>query len=482
MALKGLDIFKLTPKSNCKQCGNPTCMAFAMKLAQGSVAAEACPHLSDEAKAMLGDASAPPMKTLKLGACGSEHTLDGETVLFRHDKTFVSKTLYAVNVTPDRAKDAIPAALTIDYDRIGERMYVEFLNLEYTGDKDAYVTLVGDAAASGRAVIMQCNDADAARAGLEAIRAVQETNAAPEAAHVAQEKTAAANAALEATAAANTTSKATAASNPLLNGANATNYATMYTLASEFEVALGVSGKTLDEIYDTVAALEALGCKDMVIDVGCISIKDAFANAVQIRRAALKDGDRTFGYPSLVNLSTLAPGDTDMQTALASLFTLKYGSIIVMDEMTYAQALPLYGLRQNIYTDPQKPMKMEPGIYPINNAGEDSICCITVDFALTYFVVSSELERSNVPVNLFISDAGGYSVLTAWAAGKLSASSVAKFISEFAVESKIKNRTLIIPGKVAVLKGEIEEKLPDWNIVVAPNEAVGLVKFLREFK
>ena len=479
MALKGLDIFKLTPKSNCKECGNPTCMAFAMKLAQGSVAADACPHLSDEATAMLGDASAPPMKTLKLGACGSEHTLGGETVLFRHDKTFVSKPLFAVNVTPDRAEDAIPAALTVDYDRIGERMYVELLNLEYQGDKDEYVTLAKDAAATGRAVILQCNDADAARAALAVICAAQETTAA---AHAASAVSVSANAASEATVAADSTSKATAASKPLLNGANAINYATMYTLASEFEVALGVSGKTLDEIYDTVAALEALGCKNMVIDVGRVSIKDAFANAVQIRRAALKDGDRNFGYPSLVNLSTLAPGDTDMQTALASLFTLKYGSIIVMDEMTYAQALPLYGLRQNIYTDPQKPMKMEPGIYPINGAGEDSLCCITVDFALTYFVVSGELERSNVPVNLFISDAGGYSVLTAWAAGKLSASSVAKFISEFAIESKIKNRTLIIPGKVAVLKGEIEEKLPDWNIVVAPNEAVGLVKFLREYK
>jgi len=162
-------------------------------------------------------------------------------------------------------------------------------------------------------------------------------------------------------------------------------------------------------------------------------------------------------------------------------FTLKYGSIIVMEDMTYPQALPLFGLRQNIYTDPQKPMKVEPGIYPLNGADENSICVTTVDFALTYFVVSGELERSGVPLNLLIPDAGGYSVLTAWAAGKLSASSLAKFFKEHEIEKKTKSRTLVIPGKVAVLKGEIEELLPGWKIVVGPNEAIEAVKFFREY-
>ena len=171
-----------------------------------------------------------------------------------------------------------------------------------------------------------------------------------------------------------------------------------------------------------------------------------------------------------------------MQTALASMFVIKYGSVIVMDSMTYAQALPLYGLRQNIYTDPQKPMKVEPGIYPLNGADENSVCATTVDFALTYFVVSGELERSGVPVNFLISDAGGYSVLTAWAAGKFSAGTISKFMKEYDIENKIKSRTLIIPGKAAVLKGELEEKLPGWTIVVAPNDATGLVKFMKDFK
>ena len=442
MALKGLDIFKLTPKTNCKDCGNPTCMAFAMKVAQGAAAIDKCPHMSADALKIVGEATEPPMKTIKIGTGGAEHKLGGETVLYRHEKTFVSKTLYAVNVNAATINSALDAMKKIDYERIGERMYIELINVEYTGDKAAYLEAVKKAIASGRTIILEVKDLDAAQAALEIAKDYK----------------------------------------PLLNGADESNYQAMSELAVKYGAALGVSGKTLDSLHDTVASLEGLGNKNLVIDVGALSIKDAFAKAVQIRRAALKDGDRTFGYPSLVNAARLAAGNPEMQTALASLFTVRYGSIVVMDGMSYAQALPLFGLRQNIFTDPQKPMKVEPGVYPINGADENAICATTVDFALTYFIVSGELERSGMPVNLLISDAGGYSVLTAWAAGKLSASSVARFIKENGVEEKIKNHNLIIPGKVAVLKGELEENLPGWKIIVAPNEAVGLVKFLKELQ
>ena len=253
----------------------------------------------------------------------------------------------------------------------------------------------------------------------------------------------------------------------------------MSAVATEAGVVLGVTGADLNELYDTVAALEKAGNKNLILDVGTKSIKEAYGNAVQIRRAALKDQDRIFGYPTLVNLAVLAHGDRNMQQALASLFTMKYGSIVVMEQLDYAEALPLFGLRQNVYTDPQKPMKVEPGIYALNGADENSLCLTTVDFALTYFVVSGELERSGVPCNLIISDAGGLSVLTAWAAGKLSSTSVAKYIQEN-VEDKVKCRKLIIPGKVAVLKGDIEAKLPGWEVIVAPLEAVQLVKFLKD--
>ncbi|MDR2296107.1 MAG: acetyl-CoA decarbonylase/synthase complex subunit gamma [Clostridiales Family XIII bacterium] len=440
MALKGLDIFKLTPKTNCKECGIPTCMAFAMKVAQGAITIDKCPHMSADALDALGEATAPPMKSIVLGAGEAAHTLGGETVLFRHDKTFVSQNLYAVNVPPEDADAALAALLRIDYERIGEHMCVELINVAYRGDRTAFLEAVKKAAATDRTPILEVDDPAVAREALAL----------------------------------------TSGKKPLLNGANESNYADMNALATEFDAVLGLSAKGLDALYDLIGELEKLGNKNLVLDVGGASIKDAFANAVQIRRAALKDGDRVFGYPTLVNAAKLAPGDMNLQTALASLFTLKYASVIVLERMDYAQALPLYGLRQNIYTDPQKPMRVEPGVYPINGADENALCATTVDFALTYFIVSGEIERSGVPVNLLISDAGGYSVLTAWAAGKLSASSLARFFKEADVDSRIKNRTLIIPGKVAVLKGEIEESLPDWRIIVAPNEALGIVGFLKE--
>ena len=442
MALKGLDIFKLTPKTNCKDCGNPTCMAFAMKVASGALPIEKCPHMSEAALSTLSEATAPPMKSYKVG----DLALGGETVLSRHEKTLVSKTLYAVQVCDcmDAAKqDAVLAAVpAVDYERISERMYVEMVYVRHSNDKSAadYAALVSKAKALGRPMVLSCTDVEAMKAGVEAA----------------------------------------AGCDIIVNGADAGNFADMSAIAAGAKALLGVRAESLEQLHEVVEKLEAAGNKNLILDVGEASVKDAYANAVQIRRAALKDGDRTFGYPSIVNVAALSNGDAHLEAALLSLFTCKYGSIVVCSEMTYAKALPLYGLRQNIFTDPQKPMKVTPGIYPINGADENSPCCLTVDFALTYFLVSGELERSKMPVNLLITDASGMSVLTAWAAGKFSSSSIKKFFDEYDVAGKIKNRALIIPGKVAVMKGEIQDKLPDWSVIVGTTEAVQLVKYLRD--
>ena len=442
MALKGLDIFKLSPKKNCKECGSPTCMAFCMKVAQGAIAIDKCPYFSDDAKAMLNEQTAPPMKTITFG---KDHKLGGETVLFRHEKTLVNKNLYSVPVSTamsDAEVDAKLAALTkIDYERIGERMYVETIFVRNEGtDAAAYAALAKKAAAAGRDLILECWDVDCAKAALAEVKDGK----------------------------------------PILDGATPANWEAMNAVAKEAGVVLGVWAETLADLYDTVKKLEAAGNKNLVLDVTGKNAKQTLANAVFVRRTALKDGDRSFGYPSIVNLSRICGGDMHLETAYASMFTEKYASIIVLDNMTYAQALPLYGLRQNIFTDPQKPMKVESKIYPLNGADENSPCALTVDFALTYFLVSGELERSNEPVNLIITDASGMSVLTAWAAGKFSSTSVKKTFADLDIENKIKNRTLIIPGKVAVMKGEIAEKLPGWNVVVGPTEAVQLPKYMKD--
>ena len=440
MALKGLDIFKMSPKKNCKECGSPTCMAFCMKVAQGAVEIDKCPYFSDEAKAMLNEQTAPPMKTISVG----DHKLGGETVLFRHEKTLVNKNLYAVNVATDmdaaEVDAKLAAAMAIDYERIGERMYVEFIHVaNKQADPAVYAELVKKAAATGRALVLECWDVECAKAALEVC-----------------------------------------GKDVILDGATPANYEAMNEVATAKGVALGVWAENISDLYDTVKALEAKGNKNLCLDVTGKTAKETLANAVLTRRTAIKDGDRTMGYPSIVNLAKIAKGDARLETAYASLFTEKYASIIVMANMTYAQALPLYGLRQNIYTDPQKPMKVEAKLYPLNGADENAPVALTVDFALTYFLVSGEMERSGAPVNLVISDASGMSVLTAWAAGKFSSSTIKKTFDELDLENKIKNRTLIIPGKVAVMKGEIQEKLPNWNVVVGPLEAVQLPKYLKD--
>ena len=440
MALKGLDIFKLSPKKNCKECGSPTCMAFCMKVAQGAVEIDKCPYFSDDAKAMLNEQTAPPMKTISVG----EHKLGGETVLYRHEKTLVNKNLYAVAVGTSLSAEEVDKKLAdlqkVDYERIGERMYVEFVFVANTqSDPAVYAALVEKAAATGRALVLECWDVECAKAAL-----------------------------------------AVAGKNVILDGATPDNWEAMNEVATKAGVVLGVHADSLEALYDTVKKLEGKGNKNLVLDVTGKTAKETLANAVLVRRTALKQEDRTFGYPSIVNLAKIAKGDDRLQTAYASMFTEKYASIIVMSGMSYAQALPLYGLRQNIYTDPQKPMKVEAKIYPLNGADENSPCALTVDFALTYFLVSGELERSNQPVNLIITDASGMSVLTAWAAGKFSSSTIKKTFEELDIENKIKNRTLIIPGKVAVMKGEIQEKLPGWNVVVGPLEAVQLPKYMKD--
>lgn len=447
MALTGIQIFKMTPKKNCKECGCPTCMAFSMKVAQGAMDISACPYMSEDAMAELSEATAPPMKTIKIGTGDNEYSLGGETVLYRHEKTFVSKTRYAVALCSCMDDAAIDAKLAevakVDYDRIGERMHVEILYVNYDAESgaDKYVELVKKAAATGKVLVLGCTDPEVAAKALEVCKDGK----------------------------------------PVLNGANAANYEAMNKVATDAGVVLGVCGANADELYDTVVAIEKLGNKNLVIDTTEDTIKDTFATTVQARRAAIKDTDRTFGYPSIVNLVKVAKGDKYMQQALVSLFTMKYGSIVVLEELGYAEALPLFGLRQNLFTDPQKPMKVEPGIYPLNGADENSVCVTTVDFALTYFLVSGELERSGVPVNLVINDAGGLSVLTSWAAGKFSGNSISAFFKEN-VEDKVKTRKVIIPGKVAVLKGDIESKLPGWEVIVAPLEAVQLVKFLKDMQ
>nr|WP_320024956.1 acetyl-CoA decarbonylase/synthase complex subunit gamma [uncultured Acetobacterium sp.] len=445
MAVKGLDIFKLTPKTNCKECGFPTCMAFSMKAATGGVPIEKCPYISEESKELLSEATAPPMKSIKVGSGAAEATLGGETVLFRHEKTLVNKNLFAIELSDALSDADVDAAFAklqkVNYDRIGEMMFVEVVAVRFVADAAKFAALVKKVADAGKIPMIITVDAEVAKAAV-----------------------------------------AGAGAKAIIMGATKDNAAAMVEVAKAADAVLGVSADSIEALHDLVEEIEKLGYKNLVLNVGEASIKEAYANAVGIRTAAIKGNDRTFGYPSVVFANKLAPANINLQIALASAFVLRYGSIIVMDEMDFNAALPLFGLRQNIFTDPQKPMRVEPKVYEFNKpTGKDPVL-VTVDFALSYFVVAGEIERSKVPAYLAIPDAGGYSVLTAWAAGKFGSTVIANFIKENNVADLTTSRKLILPGKVAVLQGDLAELLPEWEVIVGPNEAMQLPKFLRDLQ
>ncbi|MGD9474918.1 MAG: acetyl-CoA decarbonylase/synthase complex subunit gamma, partial [Eubacteriaceae bacterium] len=427
MAVKGLDIFKLTPKTNCKECGFPTCMAFSMKAATGAVDIEKCPYISEDSKAALSEATAPPMKTIKVGSGDMARDLGGETVLYRHEKTLVNKNLFAVELSDAMSDDEVKAICDkiekVKYDRIGEMMFVEVVAVRLAADVDKFVALVGKVKEAGLIPMIVTTDAEAAKAAVA----------------VAGEKA-------------------------IIMGATKNNAAAMVDVAKAADAVLGVSADSIEALHDLVEEIEK-SYKNLILNVGETSIKEAFANAVDIRTAAIKGNDRTFGYPSVVFTNKLAAGNINMQIALASVFVQRFGSIIVMEEMDYNAALPLFGLRQNIFTDPQKPMRVEPKVYEFNKPTGNDPVLVTVDFALSYFVVAGEIERSKVPAYLAIPDAGGYSVLTAWAAGKFGSSVIANFIKENNVADLTTSRKLILPGKVAVLQGDLKELLPEWDVI-----------------
>lgn len=448
MALNGMQIYKILPKKNCKECGFPTCLAFAMKLAQGAVPAEKCPYMSEEAKAQLSEATAPPMKTVKFGAGDKEYALGGETVLFRHEKTFVNRPRFAVLFSDTMSEQAIEDKINninkINYVRINEKMYVEIAAFKCeSNEKDKFISLIKKVTQACSTVVPMIitENAEIAAAAVEQCKDL----------------------------------------GPILYGANEQNYEQMIDIAKKNSLLLGVVADGQEKLYELVTKVQNAGYKELILDAGSRKLKAAFDDMVNIRRTSLVSGDRTFGYPTVAFVADMAE-DKMMQVAIASLFIEKYASIIVLSEMDYAMALPLFALRQNMFTDPQKPMRIEQGLYKIGQADENSPLLVTVDFALTYFIVSGEVERSKVPSWLLIPDAGGYSVLTAWASGKLNAKSIAKAVKDFEVEQKLKTREIIIPGKVAVLKAEIEDELPGWKVIVGTEEAAALPKFLKEYQ
>lgn len=443
MALTGIQIFKLLPKTNCGECGVPTCLAFAMNLAAGKAELDTCPYVSDEAREQLSEASAPPIRPVKFGSGDTAVTAGGETVLFRHEKTFFNPTAIAATVrdTDGDIAGKVKAWDKFQWERVGLNLRPElvFVKCESNdaGKFEAAVKAVLDN--SGFSLILGCEDV-----------AVMEP-----AAKAAKDK------------------------KPLLYAGNQANLDKMAALANECGCPLAVKGADIDEVMALTQELIDAGYKDMVIDSGARDIKGAFQDNVAIRRAALA-GNRAVGFPTICFASEM--GETiQEQTVAAALMIPKYAGIVVMDDITAEVVFPLLLERLNIFTDPQRPMTMDQGIYEVGGPNADSPLAVTTNFSLTYFIVSGEIESSRVPTWLLIKDTEGLSVMTAWAAGKFSGDDVGMFVKKSGIEEKIGHKSIIIPGYAAAIAGDLEEELPGWNVQIGPREAAHLSKFLKEW-
>ncbi len=434
MALSGIQIYKLLPQTNCKECGFPTCLAFAMKLASKQVELSVCPYVSEASQKQLAESAAPPIRLITLKANGTEVKAGNEVVMFRHEKTFFNKPslFIRVNVSDPKLAQKVAQADAYKVNYVGMDFSIDGFAVLADGDLASAIKTIRTA--TKRPLILM-GDPASLQPGLQAC----------------------------------------GGETPLLYAADASNADAMADLAKNHKAALVVKADSLDALADLTQKIQAKGVEDMVLDLGGTNMNEWLTRSTQARRLAIKANFRALGYPTIA-----FPCDAKDEGIAAAQAIAKYAGFIVLSEFKSELLYPLLVLRENIYTDPQKPIQVQPGIYEINSPKPESPVLVTTNFSITYFAVANEVEGSGLPAWLVVTDAEGMSVLTAWAAGKFDAERIAKAIKGFDVASKVSRKRIVLPGHVAVLSGEVEEELPGWEVRVGPREAVDLPAFMKQ--
>jgi len=447
MALSGLEIFKMLPKTNCKDCEFPTCLAFAMQLAAGKVELEKCPHISEEVKEALSEASQPPILKVEIGAGNDSFIVGEETVMFRHDRTFVNQNAFAVTIEDDMDSGSIEETVkdvnAIAYERVGQILKVDAICIKNKSkNKEKFLKVVGEVTSlTKKPLILVSTDPEILKSAADMFKE----------------------------------------NKPLIHAATADNIDFFIALGKETGCPIAVRGKSFEDIAVVTGKMREAGIKNLVIDIGSRDFKGDFYNQIILRMVAIKQKNRLFGYPTIVFPGEMTD-DPLKETLIASIFVAKYSSIIVLSNASHQNIFPLLVYRQNIYTDPRRPMQVEQKIYEIGSPDENSPVLITTNFSLTYFIISGEVESSRVPSWLLVMDVEGQSVLTAWAAGKFVPELIAQFVKKSGIAEKVKKKEIVIPGYVAQLQGELEDELGDgWKVVVGPREAGEVPKFLKEY-
>jgi len=441
MPLTGLDIYKLLPRTNCRECGTPTCLAFAMLLAQKKAEVDKCPHLSDEAKAVLAGASAPPIRLVRIGTGENEIAIGNETVMFRHEETFHHPCGIAVTITDDLAGTALDEKIekinNLWFERVGQNIGVELIAIkETTGDPQKYADVVRQVTVKSKQTpILMSFNPEIIKAGL---------------AICARKK-------------------------PLIYAANSENYQAITPLAKTSGCPLAVYGKDIDEVALLTPKITAMGVEDILIDSGSRETLKVINDLTQIRRLALKRNFRPLGYPTIA-----FTGDGQEQVLHGVTYISKYAGLVVCSGSESWQILPILTARQNLYTDPRVPLQVEPKVYEIGNVGPDSPILITTNFSLSYFTVEGEVESSKVPAYILAVNTEGQSVLTAYASEKLTTEGITKMLKDTGMKEKVNHNMVIIPGYISVISGKLEEE-SGWKVLVGPREASGIPAYLKQY-
>ena len=443
MALSGIEIYKLLPQTNCQDCGYPTCLAFAMKLAAKQADLDDCPHVSDEAREKLAESSAPPIRLVTLSADGREVEAGNEIVLFRHEKRFFNPAGIFIRVFDSQPLDEIKQqtsdAMSYVVEYVGMDLCLDGMAVQATGSGDAFAAAVEAVLETAKVpLILIADDPDVMAQGLEAAGDTR----------------------------------------PLIYGATADNWEPFAELASEHGAPMAIRAETMSALAEVTKKAKEAGVERFVLDPWVSDMRSGLALNTLTRRLAIDETFRPLGFP-LINFPTECVDDPAMVPVAATQAISKYAGFIVLDEFSPGTIYPLLVLRSNIYTNPQEPIQVEPGLYEINDPGPDSPVMVTTNFSITYFSVANEVDGSGVPGYLLVAAAEGMSVLTAWAAGEFDAERIAKAVKTTNLADKINHRKLVIPGHVAVLLGELEEELPDWELLVGPREAVDLTGYLK---
>ncbi len=447
MPLTGIEIFKLLPKTNCKECGVPTCLAFAMSLAAGKAELSACPYVSEEAKAKLTEAAAPPIRPVTIGVGDRALKVGGETVMFRHEKRFENPPGFAIVIKDTIGDSEVDARLErfkqLQYERVGLILRPELVAVkDESGDASKFEALASKVKQnSDCGIVLMSNNPDILAAGV----------------------------------------KACADRKPLIYAATKDNLDRVADLAKASSCPVAVRASSLEELAELTTKLTEAGINDIVIDSGSRTVRQAFEDQVIIRSAALTKKFRPLGFPTIVFPSEMTD-DPMKEAVMASMFVAKYGGIIVLSDFQGESLFPLLVERLNIYTDPQRPLATTEGIYEIGEPDENSPVLITTNFSLTYFIVSGEVESSKVPSHLLVMDTEGLSVMTSWAAGKFVADAIGPFVKKTGIMDKVKHHKLIIPGYAAAESGGLEEELPGCGILVGPRDGAHIPAYLKEWK